>query len=59
MKIDRSALVLTGPSPGDATAPPAALYARAVPGAHPDLEVLAAPPKEPDEVDDLFTGGPG
>ena len=59
MDIDRSALVLKGPSPGDATSPPAALYARAVPGTRPDLKVLAAPPKEPDEVDDLFTGGPG
>jgi len=35
------------------------VFARAEPGAEVSLDMLAATPGERDEVDDLFTGGPG
>jgi hypothetical protein len=59
MGVARASLMLKGPSaesPGDAQV----VFARAAePGAEVSLYALAALPGDPDEVDDLFTGGPG
>jgi hypothetical protein len=35
------------------------VFARAEPGTEVSLDALSALPGDPDEVDDLFTGGPG
>ncbi len=58
MGVARSSLLLQGPEAGGASGP-LAVFARAEPGAEVSLHALAALPGEPDEVDDLFTGGPG
>ena len=58
MGVARASLMLQGPErTADGRAQP--VFARAEPGAEMSLDALAAMPGEPDEVDDLFTGGPG
>ena len=58
MGVARASLMLKGPGaddPGHAQV----VFARAQPGAQVSLHAVAALPGDPDEVDDLFTGGPG
>lgn len=58
MGVARASLMLQGPQPDRAGAAQP-VFARAEPGTEVSLHALAALPGEPDEVDDLFTGGPG
>lgn len=58
MGVARASLMLKGPEPA-APGAPQAVFARAASGAEISLSALAALPGDPDEVDDLFTGGPG
>lgn len=58
MGVARASLMLQGPErSADGAGKP--VFARAEPGAEVSLDMLAATPGERDEVDDLFTGGPG
>jgi hypothetical protein len=61
MGVARAALLLTGPDPSGAAGGPSgpAVFARGGAGGPVAIDTLAALPGEPDEVDDLFTGGPG
>ena len=58
MGVARASLLLKGPDAGHAGGPQA-VFARSAPGVEVSLNALASLPGEPDEVDDLFTGGPG
>jgi len=58
MGVARASLMLKGPQAGAPDAEPM-VFARAEPGTEVSLDALAALPGDPDEVDDLFTGGPG
>jgi hypothetical protein len=58
MGVARASLLLQGPG-GEAGAAAQPVFARSAPGVEVSLDALAALPGEPDEVDDLFTGGPG
>lgn len=59
MGVARASLLLQGPERGGAAATQP-VFARAVTSdAEISLDALAALPGDPDEVDDLFTGGPG
>ncbi len=58
MGVARASLMLKGPGAGD-PGHAQVVFARAEPGAQVSLDALAALPGDPDEVDDLFTGGPG
>lgn len=61
MGVARASLMLKGPDPtgGTGNGMARAVFARGTPGGPVELDALAALPGEPDEVDDLFTGGPG
>lgn len=59
MGVARAALLLQGPEHGGATGAPAVFARSATADAEISLDALAALPGDPDEVDDLFTGGPG
>jgi hypothetical protein len=58
MGVARASLMLQGPEQGAAAAAQP-VFARAEPGTEVSLDALSALPGDPDEVDDLFTGGPG
>ena len=58
MGVARASLMLKGPDPS-APGAPQAVFARAASSTEVSIDALAALPGEPDEVDDLFTGGPG
>ncbi len=58
--VARSSLMLKGPGPSDREVGVAVFARQAGPDDLGDQPIpLMSPPGEPDEVDDLFTGGPG
>lgn len=59
MGVARASLMLQGPEREAPGATPAVFARAATADAEISLDALAALPGDPDEVDDLFTGGPG